>query len=303
MTDVGFPIPAETSSADPSTASPPAESPPVVPPAAPEPAPVCTSIGVFTLWRVLWRSFFFQAAANYERMQNVGFAYAMAPALARLYTGEARVAALKRHLGFFNSHPYLSTAIIGASIRIEMRVAAGKASPLMVEAVKRMAMGPLAAIGDSFFWSSLRPFACVWAAVGLLMGVPWAPLAALALYNLFHLSVRLYGLTVGYRAGETVLRSLNTTFHLGRYGELAHWGSGLVLGVVGAALSRRAALGPLALGGGVEPVLFAAFVAIFFLCIRRKIPTIGLLYGGAIVLLCYVVGLDWLFPLVDVGDR
>lgn len=257
-------------------------------------------IGAFTLWRVLWRSFFFQAAANYERMQNVGFAYAMAPALARLYTGPARSAALQRHLGFYNSHPYLAAAVIGASIRLEMRVAAGQASPALVEAVKRMTMGPLAAIGDSFFWSSLRPFACAWAIVGLLWGVPWAPLAALALYNLFHLTVRVYGLVVGYRAGEAVIMRLNSAFHFARYGELAHWGSGLVLGLVATALSHQSASGPTGLGGGMEPVLFATFTAIFFLCIRRKIPTIGLLYGGALALLCYVVGLDWLFPLIAV---
>ena len=45
------------------------------------------AIGHFVLLRVLWRSFFFQAANNYERMQNVGFAYCMLPALRKLYTG------------------------------------------------------------------------------------------------------------------------------------------------------------------------------------------------------------------------
>ena len=38
-------------------------------------------ISRWTLCRVFFRSFFLQAANNYERMQNVGFAYCMMPAL------------------------------------------------------------------------------------------------------------------------------------------------------------------------------------------------------------------------------
>ena len=57
---------------------------------------------------VCWRSTFLQGSWNYERMQNGGWAYSMIPALKKLYTTkEDRAAALKRHLEFFNTHPYL----------------------------------------------------------------------------------------------------------------------------------------------------------------------------------------------------
>jgi PTS system mannose-specific IID component len=260
------------------------------------------TIGAWTLARVLWRTFFLQAAANYERMQNVGVAYALAPVLARLYTGEARAEALKRHLGFYNSHPYLAAAVIGACIRLEVQVARGELPPAMVEGVKRMTMGPLAAIGDSFFWSSLRPFAGAWAAGGLLWGVPWAPLVALALYNGFHLGVRVYGLVVGYQAGEAVITRL-TVFQLARYGELAHWGSGAVLGVVAAALADRAVGSPVGVGAPLEPVVVAALTTIFYWCIQRKATHTALLYAGASVLLCYVLAMEWLFPLLGAQPR
>ncbi len=53
---------------------------------------------------VAWRSTFLQASWNYERMQNLGFAYAMMPALKKLYKNkEDRAAALTRHMEFFNS--------------------------------------------------------------------------------------------------------------------------------------------------------------------------------------------------------
>ena len=56
---------------------------------------------------VCWRSTFLQGSWNYERMQNGGWAYSMIPALKKLYTTkEDRAAALKRHLEFFNTHPY-----------------------------------------------------------------------------------------------------------------------------------------------------------------------------------------------------
>ena len=48
------------------------------------------------------RSTFLQGSWNYERMQNGGWAFAMIPAIKRLYkTKEERSAALKRHLEFF----------------------------------------------------------------------------------------------------------------------------------------------------------------------------------------------------------
>lgn len=248
------------------------------------------------LLRTLWRSFFLLAASNYERMQNVGFANAMAPGLARLYQGEALRAALSRHLGFYNSHPYLTAAVLGACLRLETKIAAGQADPAQVIALKRMAQGPLAAIGDSFFWSSLRPFAAVWAMAGIISGVPWAPLAFLALYNLFHLGLRAYGLWVGYRDGELVLIRLQQ-FNLVRLAQLAQIGAGALLGVLAALLADHARRAGLPLGDGLEAVLLVSLILIFFLSIRRKMSTIGLLYGAFAALLGYVVVLDVLFPL------
>ncbi|MCA9544917.1 MAG: PTS system mannose/fructose/sorbose family transporter subunit IID [Myxococcales bacterium] len=260
---------------------------------AASPAP---RIGRWTLWRVFWRSFFFLAASNYERMQNVGFAYAMAPALGRLYQGEALKAAMARHLGFFNSHPYLAAAVLGASIRLEERVAAGELPPEMVVGLKRVAQGPLAAIGDSFFWSSLRPFAAVWTIGGLASGVFWAPLAFLALYNLFHIGLRAYGLWVGYRDAEGVLPKLQQ-FNLVKLADMGHFALGAFSGVLVALFADQARRSSLPLGDGIEPILMLALTLIFFLSIRRKMPTIGLLFGASLALLGYVLVLNGLFPL------
>ena len=59
--------------------------------------------------KVWWRSQFLQGSWNYERMQNLGWAYSLIPAIKKLYTKkEDQAAALERHLEFFNTHPYVA---------------------------------------------------------------------------------------------------------------------------------------------------------------------------------------------------
>ena len=82
----------------------------------------------------------------------------MTPALTRLYEGDQLKDALARHLEFFNSHPYMTGALLGASIRMEEAIARGERQPQDVQNFKRFMQGPMAAIGDSFFWSSLHHF-------------------------------------------------------------------------------------------------------------------------------------------------
>jgi PTS system mannose-specific IID component len=255
------------------------------------------TVGYFALWRVLWRSFFFQSATNYERMQNVGFAYCMLPALTRLYRGDALQAAMTRHLEFFNSHPYMADALLGASIKLEEQIAAGQLPPAAVQRFKRCMMGPMAAIGDSFFWSSLKPFGAAWAIAGVLSGIAWAPLAFLALYNMFHLSMRVYGLFAGYQYGERVVEQLNR-FELPRFSDRSHYLAGAFLGIGAALLADDAMRSTAAIGDGLEPVLIVLLAVIFLLCLKRKMPMLLLLYGFAAACVGLVCGLNALFPLI-----
>lgn len=254
-------------------------------------------VGAFTLLRVLWRSFFFLAATNYERMQNVGFAYAMLPALRHLYRGRALDAAVQRHLAFFNSHPYMAGALLGAAVRIEEDIAAGRRAPLEVEAFKRCMMGPFAAVGDSFFWASLRPFGAAWAVAGVLSGVWWAPVAFLLLYNLFHLAVRGYGLFAGYRSAERIIERLER-LELVRLADRLHVVVGVFIGASGALLADRAMRSTARLGDGLEPFLLLSLTLIFVLCIKREMAMPPLLYGFSAACIALMVGLNALFPLM-----
>ncbi|RYZ37380.1 MAG: PTS mannose transporter subunit IIA, partial [Myxococcaceae bacterium] len=111
-----------------------------------------------TVLRVFLRSLFLQASWNPKGMQNLGLAYAVYPALERLYPpGPLREAAVRRHLVFFNTHPYVAAAIVGGVVNHEQKIARGEETPDRVVGFKAALMGPLAALGDGFFWLSLKP--------------------------------------------------------------------------------------------------------------------------------------------------
>jgi PTS system mannose-specific IID component len=161
------------------------------------------------LARCFWRSLFLQAAWNRRGMQNLGFAFAIEPALRVLYPDPERLReALGRHLGFFNCHPYAAAAILGGTIHHEARVAAGLEPAGAPVAYKATLQGPIAAIGDGFFWTALRPFFGALAAFGaLLFGWP-AVVLALTIYNAIHLVFRIGLFRAGYRQGDAVVGAI-----------------------------------------------------------------------------------------------
>lgn len=254
------------------------------------------SVGTGVLVRVLWRSFFFLAAANYQRMQNVGFGYAMLPALERLHTGDALRQATARHLEFFNSHPYMAGLILGAAVRIEEDIAAGACAPDRVQRFKTQMMGPMAAIGDSFFWTSLRPLGAILAIAGVLNGWLWAPLIFIVLYNACHLSLRAYGLFAGYRQAEQVVVLVHR-WRLVRLADWAHVVTGACVGVV-AAQFTGVARSVLPIGDGLEPVLLATLTCITALSIKRHFPMLAVLYLLVAGCLAFVLSLQALFPVL-----
>ncbi len=143
---------------------------------------------------------------NPRTMQGLGCAYALSPALDALHPdGVEREAALERHLGLFNTHPYFSAAIVGALVRLEERVASGLTPPERVGQLREALCAPLAAIGDAFFWNALRP-ACALVAI---LATPalglWSVALFLGLYNAVHLSARCWLFVSGYRHAEGIV--------------------------------------------------------------------------------------------------
>ena len=60
--------------------------------------------------QLFYRSFALECSFNFEKMQALGFAWAMFPAIHEFCgTQEEQVEALKRHTAFFNVTPHIST--------------------------------------------------------------------------------------------------------------------------------------------------------------------------------------------------
>jgi PTS system mannose-specific IID component len=233
------------------------------------------SLPAATLARVFWRCLFLQAAFNRRGMQNLGFAYAIDPALRALYPDEgARRAALERHLGFFNCHPYMAAAILGGAIHHEERVALGQEPADAVATYKATLQGPLAAVGDGFFWTALRPFFGALAAAGALALGWWAALLAVLVYNLVHLFLRVRLFRAGYRRGDEVVLAIRD-LDLPGLADRLRSAAAMLCGLCVALTAWRAlGLGPAA------PPLVAAVAGLGWLALARRLPLLPTAYGA-----------------------
>lgn len=160
---------------------------------------------------VWMRSNFIQGSWNYERMQNGGWAYSMIPALKKLYkTKEDRAAALKRHLEFFNTHPYLASPIIGVTLALEEDRANGAPiDDVTIQGVKVGMMGPLAGIGDPVFWFTVKPIIGALAATMAMSGNILGPILYFVLWNVIRLGFMWYTQEFGYKAGSRISEDLS----------------------------------------------------------------------------------------------
>ncbi|BFK80824.1 PTS system mannose/fructose/sorbose family transporter subunit IID [Clostridium baratii] len=159
------------------------------------------------LMKVFWRSFSMEWSWNYERQANMSYAYGMIPIIKKLYkTDEERAEALKRHLEFFNTTPHISTLILGISTAMEESNAKAKDfDTSSINNVKVGLMGPLAGIGDSFFWGTLRVIATGIGTSLALQGNILGPILFLLVFNIPHLLVRYFAMMGGYKLGAGVL--------------------------------------------------------------------------------------------------
>lgn len=160
---------------------------------------------------VAWRSTFLQGSWNYERMQNGGWCYAMIPAIKKLYKdSEDRKAALKRHLEFFNTHPYLASPVLGVTLALEEDRANGAAvDDVAIQGVKIGMMGPLAGVGDPVFWFTVRPMLGALGASLALGGNILGPILFFVLWNAIRWGFMWYTQEFGYRAGSKITEDLS----------------------------------------------------------------------------------------------
>lgn len=166
------------------------------------------------MFSLFLRSFLIQTLLSYTIMQGLGFGVAMIPFARKMRLRNAELKAfLKRHLSFFNTHPYLVTYVIGAVGRLERdRIDEDK----IVE-TKSLMMGHLGLYGDQVFWTRFKPL-LMSATILILMYLHWPPitgnrselililLLCFLIYNVAHIWTRWRGLVIGYKTGAAALR-------------------------------------------------------------------------------------------------
>lgn len=163
------------------------------------------------LLKIVWRTFYIQGSWNFERMLNLGFAYCIMPILNRLYSDpEDRKNFLRRHLRYFNAHPYLSSFALGAVARLEEQAVVNKWKDFEpIDKFKRRISSPLGSIGDRLFWGMIKPIAAI---LGVFLALLWGIAGAIAmfiLYNIPHFFIRYYGVFHGYQKGFDIVSELS----------------------------------------------------------------------------------------------
>ena len=155
------------------------------------------------------RSNFLLGSFNFERMQSIGFCVSLIPALKKLYQGDELKAALKRHLEFFNTQPFLATPIMGIIAAMEEKRANGAdISPQTLSGVKVGLIGPLAGVGDPIFWGTLRPVLAALGAGIALTGSIIGPLIFFVAFNVIRLLTNWYGVMYGYAKGTELVEEV-----------------------------------------------------------------------------------------------
>ncbi len=131
-------------------------------------------------------------------MQAMGFLFTLYQAFP---DSRQRREIFRAHKGFFNTHPYLASYIIGAVVRAYDQ----QDQPEETAKFISIAQASFAAVGDQLFWQTLRPALLVAAVVISLKTNVQGALIFLMIYNLFHLGHRIAGIQHGYQRGRDVI--------------------------------------------------------------------------------------------------
>ncbi|WP_297182924.1 PTS system mannose/fructose/sorbose family transporter subunit IID [uncultured Enorma sp.] len=249
---------------------------------------------------------------DYPAQMHSGYTYAMIPALKKIYKDdkEKRLDAYRRHMTeYFNVTPYVVGLPMGVTLALEEQNAqSDDFDTTTVTGVKTALMGPLSAIGDTIFHSTLRVIA-VSVAVDLCMQGSFAGAVLFFLiFNVPQLLVRWWTLKMGYSMGTRFLEDAAAT---GVMDKISYAASVIGLAAIGAMTATNVALTtPITFGGAGETdptALQALFdtvmpkmlplllvLACYWLLGKKKVNVVVLLIAlivvGVVLALCGIIG-------------
>ncbi len=136
-----------------------------------------------------------QAAWNFKGMQNIGFTYTLIPGLKYILKDRADEA-VRRSIPFFNTQPYMAPTIAGVCLHLYEKGEEDK-----IQRMVALLSSSLAALGDTFFWARLKPFAALLMLVCVMAGAPWGMVIVILAYNAIHFWIMGWGFLEGYHSG------------------------------------------------------------------------------------------------------
>lgn len=243
-----------------------------------------------------WRSLTLDSSWNYERMQNLAFAYMMCPIIRHFYKSkEDRAAALKRHMEFMSVTPHISTILVGIAGAMEEENSKSKDfDASSINAVKSSLMGPLAGIGDSFFWGTLKVIAAGVAISLASQGNIMGPILFLLIINVPHFILRYLSLKWGFKYGSKFFGDVANTKKIEKLTTAASIMGLMVIG--GMTASNIYFDLPITIGSGefaeplqnyINQIMPAFFPALFFVImyylLNKKVKTTTILFSIIIV--------------------
>ena len=192
---------------------------------------------------------------EYTRQMGTGYAFAMTPALRKIYKNDdnALSQALQRHMQFFNITNVFAPLVLGTSVAMEQENAKNPDfNPKMINDVKVGLMGPLSAIGDSLILTTWRVI-CTGIAMGLCQqGNVFGPILFLLAYNVPTTIIRWFGLKLGYEKGTDLMKKMSSSNIIEEVSKLA---SILGMMVVGGMVSTYVIVNsPIKIGVGKSAV-------------------------------------------------
>ena len=242
-----------------------------------------------TRLKVCFNHQFLQGSWNFERMQNGGFCFGILPALKALYTDETSYkSAVKRHLEFYNTHPYVSAPIMGIVLNLEEAKANGAdISDEQISNIKTSMIGPLAGVGDPVFWFTIRPILAAVCATMAILGQSFGPILFFIAWNVIRFGFLWFAQEEGYKKGTKLVEELSDDF----LKNVSLGSSMLGMFVIGILIQRYVKVNLFDLDATINSLVPGLFAIILFLICSKLLKKgispvllIMLLFGISIIL-------------------
>jgi len=210
-------------------------------------------------------------------MQNIGFVYSLLPGLKKLFPDDINRAAGK-YLPFFNTHPYMAPTVIGVFLNLEEN---GETET--IDKIKNTIPNTLAAIGDSFYWATVKPIFSLLVLFSIILDRFLGIFLMLLLYNSAHLWVMIRGFHRAYSSGLAGALEIGRVLSIDRSKQLSST-IPLAAGMVLAALP-----GWHSMSMGKSYLFNIAFFIAAIAAIKLKVGIFWIFYGVFALILIWTV--------------